>query len=76
MKEISSPRAWIITIRKSFLGAIFNELNRQHCNKFLQREGTPQSIQFHSLWHGPNGPMVIFLEIIAFLSILEPHYNG
>jgi hypothetical protein len=36
----------------------------------------PQSMQFHPLWHGPNGPMAIFLAITAFLSILEHRSNG
>jgi hypothetical protein len=33
-------------------------------------------MQFHPLWHGPNGPMENVAEITVFLAILECHSNG
>jgi hypothetical protein len=48
----------------------FDGLNKQWRNGFLQWIENPQSILFHPLWRGPNGPMAIFLAIIVFLSIL------
>jgi hypothetical protein len=33
-------------------------------------------MQFHSLWHGPNGLMVIFLAITTVRAILERQANG
>jgi hypothetical protein len=43
---------------------------------FLQRIKKPQSIRFHPLWRGPNGPMAIFPAITVFITILEHHSNG
>jgi hypothetical protein len=76
MKEISSLWDWIITIRESVLSAMLDEINRQRCNRLLQWVGLPQSIQFHLLWHGPNGPMVNVPAINMFLAILECRSNG
>jgi hypothetical protein len=68
--------ARIITIGKSVLGALLNMINRQCRNGLFQWVGTPQSMQFHPLWRGPNGPMVNVLVITVVLAILEHHYNG
>jgi hypothetical protein len=65
-----------ISICKSGPGETFKGLNKQCRNGFLQQAGMPQSISFHLLWHGSNGPMVVFLEITVFLTALEPHSNG
>jgi hypothetical protein len=66
----------IITIGKSILGAMINEINRQRHNKLIQWVGMPQSMQFHLLWRGPNGLMEIFLAITVVQAILERWANG
>jgi hypothetical protein len=76
VKETSSLSARIITIGKSVLGATLDRINIQCHNRLLQWVGMPQSMQFHPLWHGPNGPMVNVLLIIVFLAILEHHSNS
>jgi hypothetical protein len=75
MKSTSSLWARMITIHKSVLGATLDEINRYYHNKLFQQEGTPQSMQFHLLWRGPNGPRANVLEITVFLAILECHSN-
>jgi hypothetical protein len=65
-----------ISVCKSGPGEAFDGLNKQCRNGFLQWAGMPQSIRFHPLWHGPNGPMAIFLAITVFLTILEHRSNG
>jgi hypothetical protein len=76
MKATSFLWARIITIGKSVLDAMIDKINRQCHNKHFQWEGTPQSMQFHPLWHGPNGPMANFPAINAFLAVLEHRSNG
>jgi hypothetical protein len=73
---ISSLLARITTICKSVPSEAFDELNKQCRNGFLQRIEKLQPIRFHPLWRGPNGPMVIFLEITVFLSVPEHCSNG
>jgi hypothetical protein len=73
---MSSQLAQISRFVKSGPGVELDELNKRRHNRFLQREGMPQSIRFHPLWHGLNGPMAIFSAITAFLAILECHSNG
>jgi len=68
--------AQIITIRKSVLDATLDGINRQCHNGLFQRVGMPRSIQFHLLWHSPNGPMVNVSAITTFLAILERRSNG
>jgi hypothetical protein len=63
-------------VEKSGPGASFDGLNKQRHNKFLQQEGMPQSIRFRLLWHGPNGPTIIFSSLTMFLAILKRHSNG
>jgi hypothetical protein len=65
-----------ISVCKSVPGEAFDGLNKKRRNRLLQRVGMPQSIRFHPLWRGPNGPMVIFPAITTFLAILEHRSNG
>jgi hypothetical protein len=68
--------AQISQFEKSGPSAASDGLNKQCRNGFLQRAGMPQSIRISPLWHGPNGPMTVFLAITVFLTILEHHSNG
>jgi hypothetical protein len=66
----------IIIVCKSVLGEILDGINRQRRNVLLQWEGTLQSMQFHQLWRGPNGPLEIFQAITAVQAVLEHRANG
>jgi hypothetical protein len=67
--------SWISWFAKSGPSTTFDRLSKQHCNRFLQRVEMPQSIGFHTLWHGLNGSIVIFSEITIFLAVLERRSN-
>jgi hypothetical protein len=76
MKSTSSLQAWIIKIGKSVLGVILDEINIYFPNGFFQWVTNPYSMQFHPLWHGPNGPMANFQAITSSITVLECRSNG
>jgi hypothetical protein len=57
------------TVRKSVIIVWHDRINRQLDNRSLATGEKPSLTQFCPLWHGPNGLVMNFMIINAFLPI-------